>query len=304
MSTRPKEKTTIKKEVLAPAKINLFLSVTGKREDGYHELTSVMAKLAIGDLLEIERDSKITGINLRCPGFTELENLDNLVYRAAKRWFEQTGELWGVKITLKKIIPSMAGLGGGSSDAVSALLGINQLADAPLSINQLVAISAEIGSDCPSFFESGLCVVEGRGERVRPVRSPRVKSLIGQEILLFKPSIGFSTAEVYKNLSRHSKFSSEAWKKERLEMWESGKLSTSDFLHNDLEFAVFFKHLYFRPLFDQIEKDFGIVPKMSGSGSACFALIPEGFDQVEPLREMIFAAWGDHSWLEFTKVVS
>jgi 4-diphosphocytidyl-2-C-methyl-D-erythritol kinase len=303
MRNRIIEQTSTRVRVFAPAKINLFLAITEKRDDGYHQLTSLMAKLALGDILEIRRTGKESGIQLACPGYPELENHQNLVFRAASKWFEATGESWGLELSLKKQIPSMAGLGGGSSDAVSTLVGLNDLGDSQLSLTDLVQCSAEIGSDCPSFLMDGLCVAEGRGEFVRSLDSSVYQSVVGQKVLLFRPNIGFSTAEVYQNLAKHKKYSTDDWAKERINLWEHGELSTIELLHNDLEYPVFSKHLYYRVLFQQIEKQFGLVPKMSGSGSTCFVLIPKGFDQIALLKELIFNSFGDDCWVEDTEVI-
>jgi 4-diphosphocytidyl-2-C-methyl-D-erythritol kinase len=297
------EQTSTLVRVFAPAKINLFLAITGKRDDGYHQLTTLMAKLALGDILEVRRTGKESRIQLACPEYPELENPQNLVFRAASKWFEATGESWGVELSLKKQIPSMAGLGGGSSDAVSTLFALNELGNSQLSQADLIQFSAEIGSDCPSFFVDRICVAEGRGELIRPVAPLVSEMLVGQKVLLFRPNIGFSTAEVYQNLAKQKKYSTDHWAKEQINLWEHRELSTIELLHNDLEYPVFSKHLYYRVLFQQIEKQFGLVPKMSGSGSTCFVLIPKGFDQIALLKELIFNSFGDDCWVKDTEII-
>lgn len=304
MSIRIIVQTSTELEVFAPAKINLFLAITGKRDDGYHQLSSLMAKLALGDILRVRRIGNQCGIQLTCPGYAELENPQNLVFRAASRWFEATGESWGVELLLKKQIPALAGLGGGSSDAVSTLVALNELGDSKLTQEDLVQLSAEIGSDCPSFFVDGLCVAEGRGESVRPLPPTVSKSLVGQKVLLFRPNIGFSTAEIYQNLAKKKRYSTPGWAKDRMNLWEMGELSTIELLHNDLEDVVFSKHLYYPVLFQQIEEQFGLVPKMSGSGSACFVLIPNEFEQITSLKELISNAFGADCWVKDTEMIS
>ena len=151
MTERITEKSHNQINIFAPAKINLFLAVTGRREDGFHELTTILAKLSIGDSLKIQRVEGNHNIQLQCPGFDNLQNEKNLAYQAVKLWFHKTGENWAVEILLNKEIPPMSGLGGGSSDAVSALIAINELGDNKLSHNKLYELATEIGSDCPSF---------------------------------------------------------------------------------------------------------------------------------------------------------
>ena len=152
MIERIKHRSKNTVELFAPAKVNLFLAVTGKREDGYHDLCTVLAKVSVGDTLELKRKDKNGGVHLRCPGFEDLETSGNLVCQAVDKWFQQSGESWGVEISLKKKIPPMSGLGGGSSDAVSALLGMNELGDESLPEDMLYNLASEIGSDCPSFL--------------------------------------------------------------------------------------------------------------------------------------------------------
>ncbi len=302
MMERSRGKSANMVKVFAPAKINLFLAVTGKREDGYHELCTVLAKLSIGDSLEIRRKNTSRGISIKCPEFKDLETENNLAWIAVKKWLVTTGEDWGVDLTLTKAIPPMSGLGGGSSDAVSALLAMNELGDEKLSKEEIAELASEIGSDCPSFLEDGLCLAEGRGEIVRNIRHANAQKLIGKKVFLFRPNIGLSTAEVYQGLSHHNEYSSLDWIHSRLEEWEKNKLSIHELLHNDLESAVFYKHRYFSPLFDQIKKTFGLVPRMSGSGSCCFLFIPDEFEQVSNLENLIYDVWGRDSWTNFTEI--
>ena len=129
----------------------------------------------------------------------------------------------------------MSGLGGGSSDAVSALIAINELGDNKLSHNKLYELATEIGSDCPSFLKQGLSIARGRGECVSTLNHQVAEKLIGQEILLFRPNLGLSTAEVYGQLAKKKKYSSVEWTNERLQEWESNRLSIHQFLHLQLQ---------------------------------------------------------------------
>ena len=122
-------------------------------------------------------------------------------------WRKFTGEKNGIRIVINKKFPLEAGLGGGSSDAVAALLGLNAMMKVPLSQKELIYIAAQIGSDCPSFLLSGLCVATGRGEDIRNVASARIREIKGRNLLLFKPPIGFSTRFTYDDLARKKKYS-------------------------------------------------------------------------------------------------
>lgn len=303
MIERIKHRSKNTVELFAPAKVNLFLAVTGKREDGYHDLCTVLAKVSVGDTLEMKRRDKNGGVKLSCPGFEDLETSGNLVCQAVDKWFQQSGESWGVEIILKKKIPPMSGLGGGSSDAVSALLGMNELGDDSLPEDMLYNLASEIGSDCPSFLTAGLCLAEGRGEQVRSIKESLSQQISGQKVLLFRPDIGFSTADVYATLASKKSYSTKKWAQESVKSWENGNLPIEEILHNDLEIPVFEKHRYFLPLFEQIKQQHGIQPRLSGSGSCCFALLPSGFDQISHLKDLILKAWGDKVFLQTCEII-
>ena len=303
MIDRIKNRSRNTVELFAPAKVNLFLAVTGKREDGYHDLCTVLAKVSVGDTLEMKRTDKNEGVNLRCPGFEDLETSGNLISQAVDKWFQQSGESWGVEITLKKKIPPMSGLGGGSSDAVSALLGMNKLGDESLPEDMLYNLASEIGSDCPSFLTAGLCLAEGRGEHVRSIIESLSQQISGQRVLLFRPDIGFSTADVYAKLASKKSYSAKKRAQEVVKSWENEHLPIEELLHNDLEIPVFEKHRYFLPLFEQIKQQYGIQPRLSGSGSCCFALLPSGFDQISQLKDLILKAWGDKVFLQTCEII-
>lgn len=290
-------------EVFAPAKINLFLTVTGLRSDGFHDLCTVMVKMSIGDHVFIRRLNESNRIIIRCPGFEELENSENLVHVAVRKWLVASGQDFGVEILLKKDLPPMSGLGGGSSDAACALIGMNELAEEKLPIDTLMNLARETGSDCPAFLIRGPCFAEGRGEIVRPLEFTPSKSLMGKKVFLFRPEIGLSTAEIYRQFSGKFEFSSKKWSMKRVASWKSGDLHIDEFLHNDLEKAVFARHRYFNPLFEIMEKRFGLNPRMSGSGSCSFALIPDEFDDMKEVKEEIRRAWGENAWMRSGELI-
>lgn len=161
-------------KIKAPAKINLFLEVTGKRPDGYHDLATIFARVAAGDELSLSR-SAVPGIKLEVKGAAVpgiRKQSDNLVYKAAERFFKAFSLNPAVKITLRKILPVGAGLGGGSSDAASTLLGLCRLYGVPRRANaaKLRRLAAGLGSDVPFFMlESPLAAATGRGEKLRPL---------------------------------------------------------------------------------------------------------------------------------------
>jgi 4-diphosphocytidyl-2-C-methyl-D-erythritol kinase len=178
-------------EVLAPAKLNLFLEVLGRRPDGYHEIETVMVAIDLCDTLTF-RDDPSGAIRLRCSDPALPVGADNLVIRAADRLREATGCRRGAEIDLLKAIPAQAGLAGGSSDAAATLAALDRVWDLRLPPERLDALAAEVGSDVPFFNHAPAAVCTGRGERVEPVPLNRAFQFV-----LVCPPVGVSTAEAY-----------------------------------------------------------------------------------------------------------
>ncbi|EKN64413.1 4-(cytidine 5'-diphospho)-2-C-methyl-D-erythritol kinase [Schinkia azotoformans] len=180
--------------VKAPAKINLSLDVLHKRDDGFHEVKMIMTTIDLADRIELDelQDDKITIVsqNRFVP-----DDDRNLAYQAAKLLKERFAVKKGVSISISKIIPVAAGLAGGSSDAAATLRGLNKLWNLGLSIDKLAEIGAEIGSDVSFCVYGGTAIATGRGEKIEHISSPPPCWVI-----LAKPTIGVSTADVYRNL--------------------------------------------------------------------------------------------------------
>ncbi len=243
----------------APAKINLTLRVLGKRDDGFHEIESLMAPLDICDTLEFE-PAEI--YSLHCDAARVPLDESNLVTRAVRVFERETGRLCRWKITLKKNIPHGAGLGGGSSDAATTLLTLNDLEQTELSQQTLAEMSAEIGSDIPFFIYQQACMVAGRGDVVEPVTR---NGLAGTELLLLKPRFGVSTPDAYKNCLNAKILDGIDYAAQKLAWGE---------IVNDLEKPVFLKHRFLAEmkawLTNQPEVDAAM---MSGSGSTMMAFL-------------------------------
>ena len=181
--------------VFAPAKVNLTLEVLGKREDGYHEIASVMQAISLFDTLTFSPSDHLQVVTDE----PELEGEDNLVYRAAELLRDTFGVLDGAEIRLSKEIPLAAGLGGGSSDAAASLLGLDRLWDLGLGQTKLKELAARLGSDVPFFVTGGTAQVRGRGERMSSLRQTSELWLV----LAFPDHrIDNKTATAYKSLSR------------------------------------------------------------------------------------------------------
>lgn len=177
--------------VKAPAKINLTLDVLGKREDGYHEVEMVMTTIDLADRIDIypRNDEKITIDSSAC--FVPLGE-KNHVYQIAQILRTKLGIRKGVHFYIHKNIPVAAGLAGGSSDAAAAIRGLNRLWSLGLSIEEMAAIGAEVGSDVSFCVHGGTALAQGRGEMITPLPSPPPAWVI-----LAKPPIGVSTADIY-----------------------------------------------------------------------------------------------------------
>ena len=182
-------------EVLAPAKLNLFLEILRRRPDDYHEIESLMVAVDLYDRLDFAGDPS-GAITLHCSDPTLPTGSENLVVRAAERLKAETRCPLGATIELRKAIPAQAGLAGGSSDAAATLVALDRLWDLRLPPDRLDALAGEIGSDVAFFRHAPAAVCRGRGERVEPIRMTEALHFV-----LVCPPIGLSTADVYRNLT-------------------------------------------------------------------------------------------------------
>jgi len=186
-------------QILAPAKINLSLRILNRRPDGFHEIETLISPISLYDKIDIEKQSRWIDFSCNDPSIPRGD--DNLVVRAAKRFLEATKVKGGVAIALKKKIPHGAGLGGGSSDAASTLLALNEVFETKLPREALAKIAESIGSDVPFFISQSPAICRGRGELVTPIelrerlrtasRAPIISGLSivpnAQRIHVFRP---------------------------------------------------------------------------------------------------------------------
>jgi 4-diphosphocytidyl-2-C-methyl-D-erythritol kinase len=248
-----------RKTWIAPAKVNLTLKVLGKREDGFHELESLMVPLDLGDTLYFEKSDQYS-LDCDAPGVPLDES--NLITMAVRSFEKRSGNPCDWKITLEKNVPHGAGLGGGSSDASTTLLALNDLENTQLTLEELAEMGAAFGSDVPFFIYQQACMIQGRGEKVEPVEMPELK---GVNILLLKPSFGVSTPDAYSNCLNAEAVYGVDYGPQKMPWGE---------IVNDLEKPVFYKHRFLAEmkiwLLDQPEVDAAM---MSGSGSTMMAFI-------------------------------
>lgn len=184
---------------LAPAKLNLTLDVGARRPDGYHDITSVMQSAALYDVVTLDF-SKTDGIAIECPGTDLPTGPDNLAWKAADVFFQETNvSRTGISIRLDKKIPSQAGLGGGSSDAAAVLRGMRRLFHADVSDKALESMAAQVGSDVPYCVRGGTALAQGRGERLTALLCLPMCWFV-----IVKPPVANSTAAMYRRLDEIS----------------------------------------------------------------------------------------------------
>ncbi len=190
------EPTELGLRVRAPAKLNLFLEVLGRRPDGYHEIESLMVTVDLYDILTIQNDPS-GQIHLVCDDPALPTDESNLVVKAAQRLRARVNLPLGASIDLRKSIPAQAGLAGGSSDAAATLVGLNLVWNLQLPTETLASIAGEIGSDVAFFLHAPAAICRGRGEIVEPIDLSLLPPL---QFVLVCPPLGVSTADVYRRL--------------------------------------------------------------------------------------------------------
>ena len=244
--------------VLAPAKLNLFLHITGRREDGYHLLQSVFMLIDWCDTLHFDA---------RDDGVIEREDLtvalpaDDLVMRAAQSLQRASGTALGAHIAIEKHIPAQAGMGGGSSDAATTLLALNRLWGLNWPLSKLMPLGLALGADVPFFLGGHNAWVEGIGEQITPIDIPAARFAV------VKPNAGLETARIFRapELERATETATMPF----------FAVNHYGFGRNDLQPVA-------QAMCPEITEalnwlgSFGISPRMTGSGSAVFAKLPDG----------------------------
>jgi len=245
----------------AQAKINWFLLILGRREDGFHDIQTLMQRVTLADTLTFEASDRIELISSM-----HIPAEENLVWRAASLLKEHASVKDGARITLEKTIPSSAGLGGGSSDAATTLKGLNKLWNIGLSDKTLMALAARLGSDVPFFIGSPAAEATGRGEIVSPVEIKRSWSL-----LIAKPDFGVSTPWAYQHAKeRTAELIDTQWFARTLDAGDFTSLE--DMMVNHLEPPVIEAHPEVWELVDRM-RDLGArASAMSGSGTAVYGV--------------------------------
>jgi len=259
----------------APAKINLFLKVKGRRPDGRHELITVMQPLDLADTLFIS--DKADELGLTCSD-ASLANPDNLVLKASRAWFEASGLPPRAKFHLGKNIPVAAGLGGGSSDAAAALLGLNALHGGLLPADRLLALARGLGSDVAFFLGGITSVCRGAGEVVEPW--PDFPLL---PYVLINPNFPVSTAWVYRQFDLQW---TNAKKQTRMDNSHRGFRSWEAVLVNDLEAVTFTAYPLLKEIKQRLLSTGAVGALMSGSGPTLFGIFAGEDEAAEAARAL------------------
>lgn len=244
------------------AKINLFLDVLNKREDGYHNIKSVMQRVNLYDKLQVYECKK--GIELSCNNHKIPLDERNTCHKAASLIKEKYNINTGIKIDIKKIIPSGAGLAGGSSNAASVIIALNELFNLRMTADEMQEIGVKVGADVAFCLRGGTCLCEGLGDIIT-----ELNPFIWENILIIKPNFSISTPLAYKTLSEdeHNRYMDS----KILEyINDNDYYNTCMSVSNTLELAAFKLQAQIPMIKEQLKKNGAISSLMTGSGSAVF----------------------------------
>ena len=274
-------------KIKAHAKINLTLDILGKREDGFHELESVMQQLDLADDITIV-DLPNKKITIECTGIPKKKNLvfKSVIFMRNKFKVEK-----GVKITIKKNIPVAAGLGGGSADAAAVIKGLNKLWKLGLSEEEMVDFASDIGSDVPFSIMGGVAVAKGRGEKLH-----KIDGMPSFDVVVINPGFGIRTKEGYLNLDKKNYGQKRATVK-MLKDLSRDNIALN--LHNDFEHSIFKKYPDLKEIKEELERQGADAAIMSGSGSSVFGI----FKDKEEAKEAYDKLKGKYKFAFLTKTI-
>jgi len=276
-------------KALAPAKINLWLEVIGKRPDGYHELSSLMLPISVFDHLEVTMGG--TAVSLECCHPDLPQDDRNLVWRAADRFRQETGCSQGMHIKLVKNIPVGAGLGGGSSDAGVLLARLNQHMGKPLDHAGLVNLARSLGADVAFFVESRPALARGIGEKLE-----WVAGLPAYPLLLIKPPVMVSTRSVYQKLTLTRQEAAITIRALKAQPWDFQQV-----LENDLESVTVIEFPVITQIKQWLRDNGALGALMSGSGPTVFGIFSD-VTQARKVGSRARRAW-PRCWVRSAQVL-
>jgi 4-diphosphocytidyl-2-C-methyl-D-erythritol kinase len=287
-------------EKQSPCKVNLLLNILGKRDDGFHEVETIMQPVRIFDRLSFEQTPM--GVELSCNEPSLPIDSRNLVYRAAEMFLKAARIKDGVRLHLEKRIPMAAGLGGGSGNAATTLLGLNELFEKPLTAEQLQLMAASLGSDVPFFLQDKPALATGRGEMIQSLEP--FPALRDTSLILVHPGFGIETAWAYKNLARfpHALNGERGRAQKLVSLLQSTdpKIAGTG-LYNSLEAPALEKFPLLELFQDFFRSQGAAATLMSGSGSTTFAVV-QGASEAEALAEKFKARFGTSNWVAVISV--
>lgn len=256
--------------VLSPAKINLFLKVLRKREDGYHDIFSLMQPISLYDEIVVEMEDG-NGIFVSCDNTNVPCDRTNLAYKAAEIFFNVTGISRNLSLTIKKNIPVAAGLGGGSSNAATVLKALNEITSTGLPPEKLMEMAAGLGADVPFFIAGKTCIASGSGEILELVELPLFW------YILINPGFPVSTQRVYQNLDLTKNQENINISVSKVKAFCcGGRLEDPQIVHsiliNDLEDVTIRKHPEIKEIKQSLIDSGAVGALMSGSGPTVFGV--------------------------------
>jgi 4-diphosphocytidyl-2-C-methyl-D-erythritol kinase len=281
-------------EKQSPCKVNLLLNILGKRQDGFHELETVMHPVPLCDRLTFQRGGN--GIQLTCNEPTLPTDSRNLVYRAAEAFLKTASINEGVALHLEKRIPLAAGLGGGSGNSATTLAALNEIFGHPLSPAQLETIAASLGSDIPFFLQDKPALATGRGEKIQSLDF--FPALRGTALLLIHPGFGIATAWAYQQLAKfpESLNGQPGRAKKLVSLLRKNDLKSAAVeFYNSLEAPALQKYPLLALFQEFLRQNGAAGTLMSGSGSTTFAVI-ENKTAAETLADKFKQKFGSTNW--------
>jgi 4-diphosphocytidyl-2-C-methyl-D-erythritol kinase len=281
-------------EKTSGCKVNLLLNILGKRADGFHALETVMHPVGVYDHLTFAPAAR--DITLTCSDPSLPVNPKNLVHRAAAAFLQKARRTDGVRIHLEKRIPIAAGLGGGSGNAATTLLALNELFGQPLSETDLVEVAARLGSDIPFFLQDRPALATGRGELIQPLEF--FPALRHAGLVMIHPGFGISTAWAYQQLSRHPAVQNGRPGRAQIlidHLRKNDASAAGREFYNSLEAPALPKYPLLQLFQDFLREHGAWVALMSGSGSTTFGLT-ENRSAAETLVEQFKSHFGDKGW--------
>jgi len=281
--------------LFSPAKVNLFLAITDRRPDGFHNLVSLVAPLDWGDTLHATLAGETS---LVCDDATLPTDDSNLVLKAVAAFREATGWSGQVDLRLEKRTPMGAGLGGGSSNAVATLRALNELTGGLLSEGKIREVAVKLGADCALFLENAPVMMRGVGDRVELLDDRVRQRISGRRLLLFKPPFGVATPWAYGQMAaRPESYLTADQAEARWESWKKDEAAPLEkFCYNSMETVVFEKYPALPALYAILRDKFGLAPLMSGSGSASLAWVDEE-TPIDEVKAVIAEMWGESAFM-------